>query len=106
MSKKILFTETYFECGAGGVSVPKFQAGSRYPVDAETLRHVTLGRAVEVDAEEEPAPESAAVTEPAPTPADTAQQSLMAEAPAEPPAEDSAPAPAPTQAAPRQRRSA
>ncbi len=103
MSKNILFTQTFWDTPGGtGVPMVKFQAGSIYPRDSETERHLVLGNAIETD--EQVSVQADAVVTEASAPAPAEAPAVMAAPTEEPPTP--AEAPAPTQSLPRTRRSA
>lgn len=120
MSKNILFTQTFWDTPGGtGVPMVKFQAGSIYPRDSETERHLVLGNAIETDEQVSVQADAVMTEAAAPAPAEPAPAPEEAPAPAEAPAVMAAPteeppapaeapaeAPAPTQSLPRTRRSA
>ena len=61
MPKALMYSQTWFDCDAGGTSYAKYQAGQTYPLHEDAERHVALGIAevIDVRATEKPAAEKA-----------------------------------------------
>ncbi len=61
MPKALMYSQTWFDCDAGGTSFAKYQAGQTYPLHEDAERHVALGIAevIDVRAAEKPAAEKA-----------------------------------------------
>jgi hypothetical protein len=80
--KLIRITNTLFATNASGVSVPVFEGGKDYPVDADTLRQVALRNGEEVEVHDEPvdapAPDEPAPEAPAPVAAPAGKKSKSA----------------------------
>ena len=43
MPKVLRYSQTYFDCDAGGTSSPKFEAGQCYPLHEDADRHIAIG---------------------------------------------------------------
>ena len=54
MTTTIRFVENFYAVNGGGTSYVKYQAGSTYPADEETMRLAQSGIAEIVDVDEEP----------------------------------------------------
>ena len=61
MPKALMYSQTWFDCDAGGTSYAKYEAGRSYPAHEDAERHVALGIAevIDVRAVEKAAPEKA-----------------------------------------------
>ena len=61
MPKALMYSQTWFDCDAGGTSFAKYQAGQTYPLHEDAERHVALGIAevIDVRAAEKPVAEKA-----------------------------------------------
>ena len=50
MAKVLRYSQTWFDCDAGGNSYAKFLAGQCYPLHEDADRHVAIGIAEVIDA--------------------------------------------------------
>ena len=53
MPKLLRYSQTYFDCDAGGTSSPKFEAGQCYPLHEDADRHIAIGIAEVIDVRED-----------------------------------------------------
>lgn len=49
MPKVLRYSQTWFDCDAGGNSYPKYAAGQCYPLHEDADRHITAGIAEAID---------------------------------------------------------
>ena len=49
MPKALKYSQTWFDCDAGGNSYAKYQAGQTYPLHDDAERHIAAGIAEEID---------------------------------------------------------
>ena len=49
MPKVLRYSQTCFDCDAGGTSYPKYEAGQCYPLHEDAERHIAFGIAEVID---------------------------------------------------------
>ncbi|MCX7180463.1 MAG: hypothetical protein NTX56_17440 [Proteobacteria bacterium] len=53
MPKLLKYSQTCFDCDAGGTSYAKFEAGQCYPLHEDADRHIAIGIAEVIDVRED-----------------------------------------------------
>ena len=54
MPKVLRYSQTCFDCDAGGTSYPKYEAGQCYPLHEDADRHIATGIAEVIDVRNDP----------------------------------------------------
>ena len=54
MPKVLRYSQTCFDCDAGGTSYPKYEAGQCYPLHDDADRHIATGIAEVIDVRDGP----------------------------------------------------
>jgi len=54
MPKVLRYSQTCFDCDAGGTSYPKYEAGQCYPLHDDADRHIATGIAEVIDVRNDP----------------------------------------------------